>query len=204
MTEAALEDTALTLLKRDGVLAGLNLREVADQAQVNRGLVYQYFGSRGELLRRALLRRGEHNRAELAAANYLPLPKRWTSRFRAMVSRPELVELTTLLLLDGTTQVKTMPLRESTLEHYRRDVEEANLAPDVDIEALNAVMAAFLYGYTLYRGAFAKEMGTSVDDLDNRVEELLYGRLYRAIKPPDKQETVRPGSAPTKRSRPSR
>ncbi|HAM48545.1 MAG TPA: TetR family transcriptional regulator, partial [Alphaproteobacteria bacterium] len=44
-SEAALEAAALRLLRRHGVLAGLNLREVADEAGVNRGLVYHYFGS---------------------------------------------------------------------------------------------------------------------------------------------------------------
>ncbi|MBP9053131.1 MAG: TetR family transcriptional regulator, partial [Ilumatobacteraceae bacterium] len=41
-TERDLEDAALRLVDRDGVLAGLNLREVADAAGVNRGLVYHY------------------------------------------------------------------------------------------------------------------------------------------------------------------
>ena len=50
-TEAALQRAALDLLGRNGVLAGLNLREVADEAGVNRGLVYHYFGSRRDLLR---------------------------------------------------------------------------------------------------------------------------------------------------------
>ena len=45
-TEAALQTAALDLLERNGVLAGLNLREVADEAGVNRGLVYHYFGTR--------------------------------------------------------------------------------------------------------------------------------------------------------------
>jgi AcrR family transcriptional regulator len=53
-TESALQKAALLLLERNGVLAGLNLRQVADEAGVNRGLVYHYFGSRRDLLRAAL------------------------------------------------------------------------------------------------------------------------------------------------------
>ena len=37
---------AFGLIRRNGVLAGLNLREVADRAGVNRGNIYHYFGSR--------------------------------------------------------------------------------------------------------------------------------------------------------------
>jgi AcrR family transcriptional regulator len=52
LTAQTLERAARELLERDGVLGGLNLREVADHAGVNRGLVYHCFGSRRDLLRR--------------------------------------------------------------------------------------------------------------------------------------------------------
>ena len=56
-TERRLIDAALDLIRRNGVLAGLNLREVAAAAGVNRGNIYHYFGSRQELLRAAISRR---------------------------------------------------------------------------------------------------------------------------------------------------
>jgi AcrR family transcriptional regulator len=52
LTAQTLERAARELLERNGVLGGLNLREVADHAGVNRGLVYHCFGSRRDLLRR--------------------------------------------------------------------------------------------------------------------------------------------------------
>jgi AcrR family transcriptional regulator len=58
-TERRLIDVALDLIRNNGVLAGLNLREVAEGAGVNRGNIYQYFGSRQELLRAAINRRFE-------------------------------------------------------------------------------------------------------------------------------------------------
>ncbi len=58
-TERRLIDVALDLIRRNGVLAGLNLREVAEGAGVNRGNIYHYFGSRRELLRTAINRRFE-------------------------------------------------------------------------------------------------------------------------------------------------
>lgn len=39
-TERRLIDAALDLIRRNGVLTGLNLREVADGAGVNRGNIY--------------------------------------------------------------------------------------------------------------------------------------------------------------------
>ena len=41
------------------MLGGLNLREVAEAAGVNRGNIYHYFGSRQELLRAAINRQFE-------------------------------------------------------------------------------------------------------------------------------------------------
>ena len=58
-TEQRLIDVAIDLIRQNGVLAGLNLREVADGAGVNRGNIYHYFGSRRELLRAAIARRFE-------------------------------------------------------------------------------------------------------------------------------------------------
>ena len=66
-TERRLIDVALDLILHNGVLAGLNLREVADGAGVNRGNIYHYFGSRRELLRAAIARRFEAVAESLSA-----------------------------------------------------------------------------------------------------------------------------------------
>jgi len=63
-TEAALTTAALRLLDRDGVLAGLNLREGAAEAGINRGLRHHYFGSRRDLLRADTRRFFERDVAE--------------------------------------------------------------------------------------------------------------------------------------------
>ena len=55
-TEQRLIEVALELIREKGILSGLNLREVAEGAGVNRGNIYHYFGSRRELLRAAINR----------------------------------------------------------------------------------------------------------------------------------------------------
>ena len=55
-TRDALLDAALDQLERRGVLAGLNLREVASDVGVTPANIYHYFGSRQGLLRAALAR----------------------------------------------------------------------------------------------------------------------------------------------------
>lgn len=198
-TEAALERAALVLLWRDGVLAGLNLREVADEAGVNRGLVYHYYGSRGKLLRRALRRRGEESKALLAAAHSLPFRDRWRQFFRTTVSHPEPIALSTLLLLDGTEQFRVMPLREHTQEGLHRAVDAGELAADIDLDALHALLVTATYGYALHREAFARELGVDVAELDEKVGDLLYGRILDGLAP-----SPPAGAAPATASPPAR
>ncbi len=183
-TEAALEDAALELLRRDGVLAGLNLREVADHAGVNRGLVYHYYGSRAKLLQRAIKRHGQANLQRLHGLNRLVGAHRWRRFFEVVIADPEPIELTTLLLLDDTTQLRTMPLRDATRASIARDVVAGDLAPDIDQTALHAVMVTAAYGYLLYRKSFARELEMAVEELDERVAHLLYGRMLDALRPP--------------------
>lgn|GEM_PF-529499 len=180
-TEAALEQAATKLLERDGVLAGLNLREVADEAGVNRGLVYHYYGSRGKLLRRALRRRGQQSLNELAAHHDLPFLERWGRFFHTTVLRPDPIALTTLLMLDGSEPIRTMPLRDRTREGLRRDVAEGHLDPDVDLVALHALLVSSVFGYSLYRESFARELGVDVDELDARVDKLVFKKLLGSI-----------------------
>jgi len=177
----------MALLRRDGVLAGLNLREVADEAGVNRGLVYHYYGSRGKLLRRALRRFGAESRSQLSAQQSLPFRARWQSFFQTTITHPEAIELTTLLLLDGTEPLRAMPFLERTQAGLRRAVEEGDLDPEADLLAFHALFVTATYGYTLYRERFAKELGVAVSELDTRVSSLIHDRLLVALGPRDDQ-----------------
>lgn len=201
-TEALLEETAVRLLKRDGILAGLNLREVADQAGVNRGLVYHYFGSRGRLLRRALRRRGEETLKHLLALEGLPFVPRQLRFLRTMIAHSEAVRLRTLLLLDGTEPVKMMPLRERTQSHLRQDVSSGDMAPGLDLAAVHSFLVTSVYGYVLYREAFAAEFGVATEVLDERYAEL-YGRVLASFAPQNAERKAQPKRAPG-RTRPAR
>lgn len=182
-TEQALEDAALELLRRDGVLAGLNLREVADTAGVNRGLVYHYYGSRGKLLRRALRRRGRANLEKLRGLSGLAGARRWRRFFEVVIANPEPVQLQTLLLMDGTETLRSTPLREEAMRSIERDVEEGYLVPGVDRIALHTIMVTGVYGYVLYRQAFAREHDVPVEELDERVAGLFFGPMLEALTP---------------------
>lgn len=181
MTEAALESAALRLLERDGVLAGLNLREVAAEARVNRGLVYHYFGSRQDLLRSALRTDSRRRLGEVAEGASLPLRERFGQFLRAMVRHRRAVGLVTLLVQDGDRSLRTMPLRDGTLEALERDVDEG-LLDNLDLDAVHVAMVSLAYGFVLYRERFAAEMGVGVSELDERFA-VIADRMLSGLEP---------------------
>ena len=169
-TSRQLENAALALLKKNGVLAGLNLREVADLAKVNRGLVYHYFGSRGELLR-AALRRDSDRRfdsyiVEAPVRSIVQRVELWT---RMSQKYAEQLRLAAILLLDGNKHVRLMPRRDYTQQELREDQENGAIASDVDSVALHAFLQSSGVGYAITRKQLAKEFGIGVRDLDSRM-----------------------------------
>lgn len=180
-TEAALEASALRLLARDGVLSGLNLREVAAEAGVNRGLVYHYFGSRQDLLRAALRSDARRRFAEVAESASLPFRERFARFLATMVRHRRAVNLVTLLVQDGDKSLRTMPMREGTLHVLGRDVEEGHL-DDVDLEAVHIATVSLAYGYVLYRERFAAELGIGVTELDRRFAAIA-DRMFSGLEP---------------------
>lgn len=177
-TEEALRTAAVRLLRREGILAGLNLREVAEEAGVNRGLVYQYFGSRRALLRSALFTRAKENRAEISAAAGLPLRKRLSQLFWSSLRLPEPIRLTALLVLDGDERPKVVPNRRQGRAELAADAERGEL-PVEDVDAVQAALAATIYGYTLFRESLAREIDVPVEELDGRVARCLEAMFTR-------------------------
>ncbi len=141
-TERRLIDAALDLIRRKGVLAGLNLREVADGAGVNRGNIYHYFGSRRELLRAAINRRFE------AVVESLTADRRGASfverRLRAFRTADTIhdSQLRALLVIDGDETVDPMPRYEGALSQLRQDVIDGEIDRAHDLEAMAAPPAA--------------------------------------------------------------
>ena len=172
-TERRLIHVALDLIRRNGVLAGLNLREVADGAGVNRGNIYHYFGSRRELLRAAITRRFE------AVAESLLADRRGASfverRLRAFRSTDTIHDsrLRALLVIDGDDTVDPMPRYEEALSSLRQDVIDGDIDRAHDLEALQVALSSLLRGYRIFREPYAKRIDTDADDLDERVAEIV-------------------------------
>jgi AcrR family transcriptional regulator len=181
-TEAALQTAALGLLERNGVLAGLNLREVADEAGVNRGLVYHYFGTRRDLLRSALRRDVEQRLADFAPGLGLSAGARYERFLRTALGHRQAIVLALLLVLDGDKGVRMVPDPDGVRERLDRDIDEGGLPPDVDGIGVHAAVATLVYGYTALRDRLADEMSVDPGDLDERVASTV-GRLVGRLAP---------------------
>jgi AcrR family transcriptional regulator len=183
-TERRLIHVALDLIQRNGVLAGLNLREVADGAGVNRGNIYHYFGSRRELLRAAITRRFE------VVAESLAADRRGASfverRLRAFQVTGTIHDsrLRALLAIDGDDTVDPMPRYEEALSSLRQDVIDGDIDRAHDLEALQVALSALLRGYRIFREPYAKRIDTDADDLDERVAEIVRTWLEAMARPP--------------------
>lgn len=183
-TEQRLIEVALELIQTNGVLAGLNLREVAEGAGVNRGNIYHYFGSRQELLRAAINRRFDAVVDSLKARKRnIPFVARRLSTFSASDTIHD-SQLRALLVLDGDDTVDPMPQYEAALSHLRQDVIDGDIDRAHDLEALHVALSALSRGYRIFRKPFAKRLGVGVNELDARITEIVRIWLEAMTRPP--------------------
>ena len=175
-TERRLIDVALELIRDKGVLAGLNLREVAEGAGVNRGNIYHYFGSRQELLRAAINRQFEAIVDSLSKRDLeTGFVARRLNAFRLNSSNDKNNDsmLRALLVLDGDDTVDPIPLFEGGLSQLRQDVINGDIDRGHDLEALQVALSALLRGYRIFRLPYAKRVGVTPKELDERVGKIL-------------------------------
>lgn len=164
------EEAVLDMLEAQGVLAGINLKKVADAAGVNRTLVYHHFGSLRGLLQSAIKHELRTRQVQTKTPpEPMKLGARVTHALRSLLLGGASLKLTTLLHLDGSTAPKLMPNAETTLLQLERD-KALGLVPDMDdLAALHATYAASVYGYALFREVFARDLMIDQDALDERV-----------------------------------
>ena len=170
---ALLEEAALELMEESGILAGLNLREVAERAGVNRALVYHHFGSREELLRSALTRDLKDRLDQITQGLSLPFNPRVRQMLRTMVQHQPALRLAMLLMLDGKEQVRLAPLKDEWLETFKQDQADRKIDGELDLEGFLVMISALSYGYALMRESFAAEFEIEPVSLDWRVESVL-------------------------------
>jgi len=174
-TERRLVEVALAMMEQGGVLGGLNLRKVAEAAGVNRGNIYHYFGTRRELLRSAINSQFRTLVRTLSAKRKgKPFIQRRLEAFGLSDSTKD-SQLRALLVLDGDEAVDPMPNYEHQLSELRQDVIDGAVHPHHDLEVLQVVLSAMLRGYRIFRHPYARRLGISTSELDERVTATLAG-----------------------------
>lgn len=172
--EQALMEAALRLMDRDGILVGVNMQEVADEAGVNRGLIHHYFGSRRSLLRAAVERGVRLGRPTAIRRRRLEPEEKGPRQFWDYVrDYPQFPRLIALLALDGDETVEPLIFAKERLEDFERERATGRFAADVDLEALMTAWDAALIGYSIIRVAASNQLGVAQRELDKRVLAIL-------------------------------
>jgi AcrR family transcriptional regulator len=176
----ALLDATLQHLHTQGVLAGLNLRAVAETAGVTPANIYHYFGSRRGLLRAAIGREAEKLEQPLSEVSDAGFLARRTRMFDAILANPTLT-LTSLLAIDGDPDYEPLPFLDATRAHYQALVARGDLRGDVDVEAAHLLALAMSIGVAIYAEAAARQMGTTTEDVHARTRAVFASMLEALV-----------------------
>lgn len=190
-TEARLLEAARSLIERDGVLGGISLLEVAKESSVNRGQIYQYFGSRRELLRSALRQHSWWpDSADVGWDEIFQLPfrARRAKLFQVAIQFSTFIKLGALLVLDRDPEAQIFPFASRQIAVMRADHERGTVRRDVDPVTAHIMTVATYMGYCIFREQFAKEFGVGLATLDRRAE-VAYAQMVGGLAGPGSDDT---------------
>lgn len=170
-TESRLLRVARGLVERDGLLAGISLLDVARESKVNRGQIYQYFGSRQKLLREALRQAswwpGEAD-IDWDDIFRLPFYDRRSRLFKMAIEYSTFLKLGTILVLDRDPEARIFPMAKQQVAASRRDQKKGYLREDLDPAAAHIMTVCTYLGYAVFREQFASEFELPLEDLDEK------------------------------------
>jgi AcrR family transcriptional regulator len=152
----------------------ISIRDVAEQAGVNHGLVHRHFGSKSKLVAAAVAKlsadvhRGNPEHAAMSVATFL-----------YFLANPDVPRLVARACLDGPRQLleHAAPPPERLAEIVgliRSALERMGLADQVDPHLLNAVASSALLGWCLFRPLLDRGFGLPRD-----ADEQLLGLLQQ-------------------------
>jgi AcrR family transcriptional regulator len=187
-------EAALRLLRRDGVLAGLNISEVAKEVGVTPANVYHYFGSRQGLLRSAINHRINSEikrmteearaRGEMKDSTTEHWFERARSGFDFLAANPEL-GLAALLALDGDKEFRINPRLEEVRAVIERDKAAGYLFADLDPDVMYSLFNAAAFGFAVFGGVAARQLGLSEEEFQRRSQAVI-DRAVLAFVPQEK------------------
>ena len=175
-----IERAAIELLGERGVLAGLNMRQVAERAGVARSLLYYHFGSRQDLLRSAISR---IHHGVIDSFRFDSEPRtagdRAQHNFDMVLENQLTIRLTTLLELDGGI-ARLMPNLKNRLDVLAADQQAGLIDPEINVKHVLAAIVSMSIGYSLFRERLSNEMWVPLDELDAGVGALIH-RMFDSL-----------------------
>lgn len=170
-TEQTIIESTLRLLERNGILAGLTIRDVVRESKVNQGQVYQYFGDRRGLLREAISRKVASDMPDMSVHFRLPFRQRRRRMWEWALSNTPLVQLQALLAVEGETDVPMFPSFDDAVDRVRRDQADGEVDPTLDPMLTHLMTTSMFLGYSLFRRVMAARSHTALEELDSRAGE---------------------------------
>lgn len=171
---------ALAQLANRGVLAGLNMREVADDVGVTPANIYHHYGSRRGLLRAALAHRVGQLTSTIDVAVKGSFVQWRTGIFDLILDNPSL-RSTALLALDDDPDYEPLELWDLAQEHYARLIEEGELPADFDVLSVHLLTLTMAMGVAIYGDAVSSQVGISREELNGRARTMFVTMLERLV-----------------------
>ncbi|QIX26561.1 TetR/AcrR family transcriptional regulator [Nocardioides sp. JQ2195] len=180
--------------------AAVSLREVARAADVNYGLIYQYVGTKDDLLKLVLQRSSEDyaerfSRAESTddAIGLLMRPK--SSEYVRMVARS---------ILEGRDPAAILGRSPAMAELSRRIADDVVAPGDehVDSRVQVAALTSAALGWGLF-GSFVKDITGLDDQSDEELTLAVYSLVRRGVLAPSSEDAPEPSASEGTTTRPS-
>lgn len=184
-TRNALMDAAVEALTERGVLAGLNLREIADAVGVTPANIYHLFGSRQGLLRAALQRETNGLVEDIDEAKKLTFVNRRLHMFDAITANPRLA-LTALLAIDQDPEYRPLPFLDETRVDYEEGLAGGDIPEGIDIEAVHLLSLTVAIGMAVYGQSAARQIGVDVQELRRRMRSTFEDALCAMVNGSDR------------------
>ena len=160
VTERRILDATWRLFDRgDAAAPGSTCRRWPSEAGVNRSLVYQYFGTREQLVRSALAERLKQARQLYRAGRALPFAERKRQALAVALADPAPTRLMTQLVLGGDEELRVLPMLDASRGALARDLADGSLPPGADAEVMHAMTVVLYLGYAVFRERLAAELG---------------------------------------------
>ncbi len=165
--EAALVEATTRLLAIRGP-ERVSLRDIADEAGVNKGLIHHYFGGKRALVEAAVRKLAEEHVANATARSGGPLPAPLTlgldEQYWQVIAR---------LILEGDLELAGLEFEEEISVPRRAfDVLAAEHGDSIDLKAAVAAAMALELGWTAFKPFVVRAVRAEGGEIESIEEEL--------------------------------